>query len=103
VSPAGAFGAESRAARIAYTVRASVAAASATAVWQGLDLTHGIWLVISAIMVLQPRCGETWAKGLRSGTYDPDTTTWVKVLNAEHTQRERHQLFENRHVAGGRR
>jgi len=33
-------------------------------VWQGLELTHGIWLAISAIMVLQPRRGETWAKGV---------------------------------------
>jgi bifunctional non-homologous end joining protein LigD len=39
---------------------------------------------------------------LRMGTYDPDATTWVKVLNREYTQRERHQLFERRAV-GGRR
>ena len=63
MSSTGAFGAESRAARIAYTVRASVAAAIATAVWQGLELTHGIWLAISAIMVLQPRRDQTWTKG----------------------------------------
>jgi hypothetical protein len=39
---------------------------------------------------------------LRSGVYDPDATTWVKVLNREYTQRERHELFERRAV-GGRR
>jgi len=63
VSSTGAFSAESRAARIAYTVRASAAAAIATAVWQGLELTHGIWLAIPAIVVLQPRRDETWATG----------------------------------------
>ena len=64
MSSARAFAAESRAARIAYTVRASAAAAIATALWQGLELTHGIWLAISAIVVLQPRRDETWAKGV---------------------------------------
>lgn len=71
MSSAGAFAAESRAARIAYTVRASAAAAIATALWQGLELTHGIWLAISAIVVLQPRRDETWAKGVSriAGTF----------------------------------
>src|SRR5207237_6589486 len=62
--PLGTISAESRAARIAYTIRAAAAAGIATALWQGLELTHGIWLAISAIVVLQPRRGETWAKGV---------------------------------------
>jgi len=37
------------------------------------------------------------------GIYDPDATTWVKVLNREYTQRERHQLFERRRAVSGRR
>jgi uncharacterized membrane protein YccC len=41
-----------------------LAAGIATALWQGLDLTHGIWLAISAIVVIQPRRRETWAKGI---------------------------------------
>ena len=62
--PLGAIGAESRAARIAYTIRAAAASGIATALWQGLQLTRGIWLAISAIVVLHPRRGETWAKGV---------------------------------------
>ena len=60
----GAISAESRAERIAYTIRAASAAGIATALWQGLQLTHGIWLAISAIVVLQPRRGDTWRKGV---------------------------------------
>jgi ATP-dependent DNA ligase len=39
---------------------------------------------------------------LRSGTYtsDPDATTWVKVLNREYSQRDRHELFERRMANG---
>lgn len=53
----------SRAARLSYTIRAAVAAGITTALWQGLDLTHGIWLTISAVVVIQPRRGDSWAKG----------------------------------------
>src|SRR6059058_5297549 len=60
--PVGTISAESRAARIAYTIRAAAAAGIATALWQGLELTHGIWLAISAIVV--PRTDQTWAKGV---------------------------------------
>src|SRR5262249_6039643 len=39
----------------------------------------------------------------RDGTYDPATTTWIKVKNRDYTQaRDRHELFERR-VANGRR
>ena len=62
--PLGAISAGSRAARIAYTIRAAAAAGIATTLWQGLELTHGIWLAISAIVVLQPRRDQTWAKGV---------------------------------------
>lgn len=55
---------DSRAARLGYTIRAAVAAGTTTALWQGLNLTHGIWLTISAVVVIQPRRGDTWAKGV---------------------------------------
>jgi uncharacterized membrane protein YccC len=54
---------DSSAARLAYTVRAALAAGVTTAIWQGLGLTHGIWLAISAIVVIQPRRYDAWAKG----------------------------------------
>src|SRR5437870_9052160 len=63
--PLGAISAGSRAARIAYTIRAAAAAGIATALWQGLELTHGIWLAISAIVVLQPRRAR---RGRRAST-----------------------------------
>ena len=61
--PPGPADVDSRAARLAYTVRATVAAGVTTALWQRFDLTHGIWLPISAVVVIQPRRGQAWAKG----------------------------------------
>ena len=55
---------ESPAEKLAYTIRAAVAAGITTAVWHHWNLTHGIWLTISAIVVIQPHRGETWAKGI---------------------------------------
>jgi uncharacterized membrane protein YccC len=52
------------AARLAYTIRAAAAAGITTALWQHLNLTHGIWLTISAVVVIQPRRDESWAKGM---------------------------------------
>lgn len=60
----GAHTVESQAERLAYTVRAAAAAGITTALWQRLSLTHGIWLTLSAVVVIQPRRGETWAKGV---------------------------------------
>jgi uncharacterized membrane protein YccC len=51
--------AASPAARLGYTVRAGLAAGITTAIWQGFDLTHGIWLTISAVVVIQPHRGDT--------------------------------------------
>jgi len=55
---------DSPAARLAYTIRAAAGAGITTALWQGLNLTHGIWLTISAVVVIQPRRVDTWAKGM---------------------------------------
>jgi uncharacterized membrane protein YccC len=55
---------DSPAARLAYTIRAAAAAGITTALWQGLNLTHGIWLTISAVVVIQPRRSDTRAKGM---------------------------------------
>ena len=55
---------DSPAARLAYTIRAAAGAGITTALWQGLNLTHGIWLTISAVVVIQPGRVDTWAKGL---------------------------------------
>jgi uncharacterized membrane protein YccC len=57
-------GVESAPAKLAYAVRAGLAAAVATGIWHALDLTHGIWLAITAVIVIQPRRGDTWAKGV---------------------------------------
>jgi uncharacterized membrane protein YccC len=62
--PPPALAVDSAAARLAYTIRASAAAGITTAVWQRWNLAHGIWLTISAVVVIQPRRGETWAKGV---------------------------------------
>src|SRR5437870_404481 len=62
--PLGAISAGARAARTAAPIGAAAAAGIATALWQGLELTHGIWLAISASVVLQPRTDQTWAKGV---------------------------------------
>jgi len=59
-----ALGVDSPAARLAYTIRAAAGAGITTALWQGLNLTHGIWLTISAVVVIQPRRLDTWAKGV---------------------------------------
>ena len=63
-SRAPALGVDSPAARLAYTIRAAAGAGIATALWQGLNLTHGIWLAVSAVVVIQPRRVDTWAKGM---------------------------------------
>jgi len=62
--PPPALAVDSTAARLAYTLRASAAAGITTAVWQRWNIAHGIWLTISAVVVIQPRRGETWAKGV---------------------------------------
>src|SRR5262245_21982341 len=62
ISPA--LGVDSSAARLAYTIRAAAAAGITTALWQELNLTHGIWLTISAVVVIHPGRTETWAKGV---------------------------------------
>jgi len=54
---------DSRAAALGYTVRAALAAGITTAVWQGLNLAHGIWLTVSAVVVVQPRRADTRLKG----------------------------------------
>lgn len=63
-SPSPTLGVDSHAARLAYTLRAAAAAGITTALWQGLNLTHGIWLTISAVVVIQPRRVDTRAKGM---------------------------------------
>ncbi|HLY23462.1 MAG TPA: FUSC family protein, partial [bacterium] len=54
---------DSWAVRLAYTARVAVAAGVTTALWQAFAVTHGIWLTVSAIVVIQPRRGQAWAKG----------------------------------------
>jgi len=63
VPPPGPADVDSWAARLAYTARVTIAAGVTTALWQTFALTHGIWLPISAIVVIQPRRAQAWAKG----------------------------------------
>lgn len=62
--PASGASVDSWATALGYAVRAAAAAAITTALWQGLNLTYGLWLTISAVMVVQPRREDTWAKGM---------------------------------------
>ena len=72
---------DSPAARLAYTIRAAAGAGITTALWQGLNLTHGIWLAISAIVVLQP------GARVDPGAAAPDPVT--APAEADHPERRR--------------
>src|SRR5919206_160450 len=48
-----------------HALRVAAASAAGTAVMIGLDLPHGLWLPMTALVVLQPEFGGTFSRALQ--------------------------------------